>query len=44
MPNMSSASRATLRSSSGPQEAAWLTAVPTSLAMTLSPVLFQISL
>ena len=44
MPNMSRASRATLRSSSGPQAAAWLTAMPTSPATTLSPVLFQISL
>ena len=44
MPNMSRASRATLRSSSGPQAAVWLTAVPTSPATTLSSVLFQISL
>ena len=44
MPNMSRASRATLRSQSGPQAAAWLTAVPTSPATTLLPVLFQICL
>ena len=44
MPDMSRASRATLRSESGPQAAAWLTAVPTSLAITISPVLFQIYL
>ena len=44
MPSMSRASRATLRSQSGPQAAAWLTTVPTSPATTLSPVLFQISL
>ena len=44
MPSMSRASRATLRSQSGPQAAAWLTTVPTSPATTLSPVLFQICL
>ena len=44
MPAMSRAARATLRSQSGPQAAAWLTAVPTSPATTLSPVLFQICL
>ena len=44
MPNMSRASRATLRSQSGPQAAAWLTTVPTSPATTLPPVLMQICL
>ena len=44
MPDMSRAARATLRSQSGPQAAAWLTTVPTSPATTLSPVLFQICL
>ena len=44
MPDIARAARATLRSHSGPQAAAWLTAVPTSPATTLSPVLFQICL
>jgi len=43
-PALSRSARATVRSGSGPQAAAWLTALPTSPATTMSPVLFQLAL
>lgn len=44
LPAMSRSARASHPSCAGPQEAAWLSALPTSPGTTLSPTVFQIAL
>ena len=44
LPGVSRSTRAVIRSGSGPQAAAWLTAIPTSPGTTLPPPLFQLAL